>query len=89
MFEVITRTPERFIDWLMADKEAICVDPVEGLYAGIETAIVLGDGSDDDEGDERCVDASTLEPCIANELRQALMMILTTEVDEDGNPIDV
>lgn len=90
MFEAITRTPERFIDWLMANKEAICIDPAEGLYAGIETAMVLTNDPDDDDQDEgMCVDAATLKPDVADEIRHALMMILSTEVDDDGNPIDV
>ena len=99
VFESITRDPETFIAWLMADKEAICVDPAAHLYAGIETSTVLFKCDEngepivdtDEEGNEQVheLDGATAPDGVQDELHQVLRIIMNMEVDDDGNPVDV
>lgn len=99
VFESITLDPETFITWLLADKEAFCIDPKTRLYAGIETYTVLFMCDEnyepimntDDEGNEQVheLDGATAPEGIRDELHQVLSIIMNMEVDDDGNPVDV
>lgn len=99
VFESITKDPETFITWLMADKEAICIDPITHLYVGIVQSIVLFKCDEagepivdaDKDGNEQVheLDGATAPKGVQDELHQVLRIIMNMEVDDDGNPVDV
>lgn len=99
LFDYITRSPNAFADWALRDKEAGCLDREEHLYIGLETSVVLfktdetGEvlmGADEDGNEEvHQLDGATAPESLQEELREALVMFLNMEVDDDGNPVDV
>lgn len=88
LFEFITQDREHFVDWLLGDKPAVMLDEKAGLFAGIETSVVVGNDANVDDGEEHAYDAADLGDEYIAELRRVCEMILDAEVDEDGNPID-
>ena len=86
LFESITESPETFVDWLLAEKKPTVVS-AEGFELGIDTGISLTpaallecDPDEDGVMEEQECFVTELTAEQYNELRQALLMGLNSEV---------
>lgn len=97
LYEHLMQSPAKFAQWYLRDKEATCIDKDDKLYVGMQTSVVLfrcdEDGypiTDEEEPDAvHELDGAEVTPELHAELEAALLLTLSTEVDDDGNPLNI